>query len=297
MGTRVPVVGMCKMKIFITGGTGFIGTYTVRLLARNNHRLLLLSRNPARDKKIVSSKNISFLSGDLAVPNRWKSKLKRFKPDAALHLAWEGIPDYGTAISMKNLRSGVSLFETLVEIGCRRIVTAGSCWELTNPNPFAVAKIALREFGVHITHHTATVFLWARPFFVYGPGQKAASLIPFLISRIRSGEVPKLKNPDAAHDFVYVEDVAKALVCLLTKRNVRSGTYDIGTGALTNVADVANTVLGMYSHKDRYHASSRQKNGVKADTRGMRELGWQAQTSIKKGIQKTIHYYEFRTRQ
>jgi dTDP-6-deoxy-L-talose 4-dehydrogenase (NAD+) len=280
------------MKIFITGGTGFIGQHVVRLLAKKKHRLFLLSRNSARDKKMFPSKNMSFVNGDLASLNRWKSALKRFKPDVAVHMAWEGIPDYGTAMSMKNLQYGVSLFEALIEIGCLKIVAVGSCWELTNPNAFAVAKNALREFGNHSMKNTNAAFIWARPFFVYGPGQKKASLIPFLISQIRSGTMPQLKSPDAAHDFVYIEDVALALLRLITKSSVPSGTYDIGTGTLTKVSDVANMVCAQYAKKGTYHSSSKQKSGMRADVRGMRMLGREAKTSIKKGIQKTIQYYE-----
>lgn len=280
------------MKIFITGGAGFIGRHIVQMLAKKNHRLLLLSRNLARDKKVFPFKNITFLKGDLATLPRWKAELRRFKPDAAFHLAWEGIPDYGIAMSIKNLQYGTALFEALVEIGCPRIVTTGSCWELTNTNTLAVAKNALREFGNHSSKHTPTKLLWARLFFVYGPGQKAASLIPFLVSQIHSGKTPELKNPDAAHDFVYIEDVAKALVCLITKRTVPGGTYDIGTGRLTKVSAVANMVCAQYAKKAAYRSSSKQKSGVKADTQGIHMLGCEAKTSIQKGIQKTIQYYE-----
>ena len=41
------------MKIFITGGTGFIGRHTVELLAQGNHKLTLLVRKKS---------NISFLN-------------------------------------------------------------------------------------------------------------------------------------------------------------------------------------------------------------------------------------------
>ena len=92
------------MRIFVTGGTGFNGKYVVRRLDDGTNNILLLTRNA---NNLASSKNISVLTGNLASINTWKDTLRKFKPQAAVHLAWEGIPNYGIQNSIKNLNYGL----------------------------------------------------------------------------------------------------------------------------------------------------------------------------------------------
>ena len=78
------------MKIFITGGSGFIGSHLVPKLLTRKHKLLLLSRK--RSGRV--GKSPSSIKGDLKNINGWKNKLKKFRPDAVIHLAWEGLENY-----------------------------------------------------------------------------------------------------------------------------------------------------------------------------------------------------------
>ncbi|MGD0576787.1 MAG: NAD-dependent epimerase/dehydratase family protein, partial [Candidatus Staskawiczbacteria bacterium] len=119
------------MKIFITGPTGFIGKYVVEKLREDkNNELFLLSK-------------------DLADIENWKTEVKNFKPDAAIHLAWEGLPDYGAKNSIKNLNYGLNLMNFLAEINCKTVIMAGTCWEvLPQPvNAMSAAKTALHWLG------------------------------------------------------------------------------------------------------------------------------------------------------
>ena len=98
------------MKIFITGSTGFIGKHLVKNLKARGHELFLLDK-------------------DLADIKEWINEVKNFNPDAVIHLAWQGIPDYGPETSAKNLKYGLDLIENLSKIGCKWVLSAGSCWE------------------------------------------------------------------------------------------------------------------------------------------------------------------------
>src|SRR5581483_8361008 len=104
------------MRIFITGGTGFVGKHAVEELQKGGHQPLLLSRRDPK-KLFKSSRGLKFLRGDLADISRWKRQLASFKPQAALHMAWEGIPDYGPEMSVKNIDLSAELMRILGEIG------------------------------------------------------------------------------------------------------------------------------------------------------------------------------------
>lgn len=284
------------MRIFITGGTGFIGTHVVERLMRDKHRLLLLLRDKRDAKKAPASFALQTIQGDIADVKKWKSRVKKFKPDIAIHLAWDGIPDYGAATSIKNLVNGLAVIQMLAEIGCKKILVSGSCWEYglregrvkenaptQRHNAFAAAKDALYILGRMITEEYGSDLIWMRFFYVYGPGQKSHSLIPYLLAEKKKGTIPELKNPNGANDFIYVGDVADALARLIRKGNV--GVYNIGSGRLTPVARIMNTLFGR-----TILSVPKKAKGFWADiSKIKRETGWRPKTPIAKGIQQTIN--------
>lgn len=203
-----------------------MGKHVIRELQKRNHKLLVLLRNGAKgdsQSAFSSKRNLILLRGDLSNVAQWRKKLFAFKPQAALHLAWEGIPDYGLETSLKNFSQGIALTRVLGEAGCKKVVATGSCWEYgrdsgkisedADPRPanaFSAAKTALHWLGREAAKEYGMEFIWARIFYVYGPGQKASSLIPHLIADKLHGVLPAIKNPNGGNDFVYVGDVARA---------------------------------------------------------------------------------------
>jgi uncharacterized protein YbjT (DUF2867 family) len=71
------------MRVFVTGGTGFIGRCVVNELRGRDHEVLLLSRRrqSAREKM----RGVSVLPGDLAGIAGWADEVKKFQPQAAVY--------------------------------------------------------------------------------------------------------------------------------------------------------------------------------------------------------------------
>lgn len=288
------------MKIFVTGGTGFIGKHVINKLIGDNE-ILVLSRT-GKIKELYQS--IKLIIGDLSNINDWANEVREFKPDATIHLAWQGIPDHGYAVSYKNLTYSLNLFLLLKDIQCNKIICSGSCFEYgqklgmldeTKPaiatDPFTAAKISIYLMGKDMFKDTATDFIWARFFYVYGPGQRSASLIPHIIKSISEGKKPEMKTPNAKNDFVYVKDIADALHELVLKG--KSGIYNIGYGNSTSVKDIIGIVskkmlfdidLNMYNQY-----ANEEKIDFWADlSKIKREIGWIPKTSIEKGVESYI---------
>ena len=110
------------MKIFVTGGTGFIGRYVVGELIKDGHEVLLLSRD--KNKQPAPC-----IKGNLNNIGKWVDKVRRFKPDVVIHMAWEGIPDFGSSNSNYNKQLSVNLFKHLSELNLKKIISFGTCWE------------------------------------------------------------------------------------------------------------------------------------------------------------------------
>lgn len=293
------------MRIFITGGTGFIGRFILKKLSHGKNKLLVLTRYP---EKIKNSKYVRPLKGDLSGNGNWAKKLKDFKPDAAIHLAWEGIPDYGIKNSIKNLNQGLSLFQILAETGCKKIISAGSLWEYGNQtgkisetdrtlpfNTFTASKNSLNYLGREIAKENGIDFIWTRIFYVYGPDQKSTSLIPYLINSLSNNKTPEIRNPEAENDFIYVEDVADAILTLLKSDSV-SGEYNIGSGKLSSIKNIIEIISSNLKTKIGFDQGDKKQldkiSSIYADISKIREdTGWSPATPIKQGIEKTIRAF------
>lgn len=297
------------MRIFVTGGTGFIGRALAARLQKDGHRLLLLmKKSEPNNFRLRPSSRVTFIKGDLANINKWSRKVKRFRPEAAVHLAWEGLraPDYSTATSIKNLTHGLRLMNALAEAGCKKVLYAGSCWEygaklgkvnedmgVKPMNAFSAAKNALHWLGAEIAKEKGMQFIWTRFFFVYGPGQRPGALIPSLIESMRRGVKPEIKNPRGGNDFIYVDDAVRALAMIIKKRiRFQNVTYNIGSGRLTGVQKIADEVYG------RRGRAPRKVSGFYADiSKIRREIGWKPKISMAAGIKNMIKANNYRPSQ
>lgn len=292
------------MRIFITGGTGFIGRPTLAEFKKRGHHLLVLSRKKHRER------GVEFIKGELSDIPRLEKQLKKFEPETAVHLAWEGIPDFSYRQCVKNLEEGLRFFHILAKIGCKKIVAAGSGFECGNhtgrvPDDIDVKPVSMIVAAKHSLHIIGEVlarekrmdFIWLRPFTPYGPGQRLGSLIPHIM-RSTAGNIPlRLKNPLAQGDFIYVDDVGQAIAAAAL-RGKGHATYNVGSGRLTSVRDIAKIVCEEMDVSEAYYrdfsrtAKGRLAGAPYAELKNIRKaIGWRPTTSIKLGIQKTIDNY------
>lgn len=286
------------MRIFITGANGFIGRHLVPLL--DKHQLLAIGREQAN----FSGRNISYIRANLADPASWEDRLEEFAPEACIHLAWQGLPDYSFEACLKNFDMSARLFDLLTLKGCKTIFVAGTGWEYGDAQGavkeedspgkmslFASFKTALRLVGENLAAQRKVNFIWGRLFFVYGPGQRDTSLMPSCYRSFVKGECPAVKNPDAVCDFVHVADAASAIKALIETKNT-NGTFNIGSGSAAKVSQVcdyvAQALKAANSLPDKKDSSDKS-NGFWADISLINgKTGWKPQTSLRKGVEEMM---------
>ena len=291
------------MKLVLTGASGFLGAPCLKLLLERGHHVLALSRKPPQSGPGARLSGVAWLHADLNAPSSYRDALAAFQPEAALHLAWEGIPDFSLPNCLRNLQSGTLFAAAALELGCRHLVLSGSCWEYgrlqgplretahpLEPGIFGQSKNAQRLMMRALVQQAGASMAWARVFYPYGPGQRAASLVPAICKSLQTGETPVVRTPAAASDFLYSEDVAAALVLLLECH--ADGVFNVGSGTATTAAHIADTLLCLAGSPPRFASAALDPEpGFFADPSAIQSIGWKPAVDLEEGLRRTWDWY------
>jgi nucleoside-diphosphate-sugar epimerase len=295
------------MKILITGGTGFIGAPLLKNIFEYIGDVEIL--NLTRSNEISISKQVEHFKCDISNPQTYKSKVEDFEPEVVLHLAWESIPDFSLEMCLKNILSSISLIEIVTKIkSCKKVIVTGTCFEYNNKigscnendlvvskDYFTFAKKTVLSFLELECNKNNIVYGWARLFYVYGPNQRAASIIPTIITSLSSGKIPDIRTPKNANDFIYVDDVASGILEMI-KNEIPSGIYNLGSGFSTEILDLSKTCETIIygNAKLSNQLESQSHNTMKtvdfwADLELSKKiLNWMPLTTIEAGVKRMV---------
>ena len=287
------------MKIFITGCTGFIGKHLLKKLV--GHEILCLTRSPTTN---IENAKVRLVVGDLQNCSTWASDLAKFAPDIAIHLAWQSLPDYSREVCELNISLSLKLLSALVESNVKRVVVAGSCFEygsasgklhesllVHSDSDFANAKLRILDQYKVACGRAQIELVWSRIFYSFGPGQRDSSLLPSVYRSLVNGKKPLIKMPGAVQDFIFIEDVASALVKLATTKSL-GGVFNIGSGDAISVAQLVN-LIAKYCGSDFYMQNTDTLLGSWASIDKIANLtGWQPSISLEQGIRQTVRELE-----
>jgi UDP-glucose 4-epimerase len=276
------------LKVLLTGASGFIG-----------HALLQFCDE--LDVVSLSRQTIPNCRTVLADLNDQASVVKAInlvKPDLVVHLAWQGIPDFSETMCQLNFDQSRHLFTALQQSNCAKVVMAGSCIEYKGLNGsireelwgseldlFGQTKKSIHQLATKMLSDRQTI--WFRPFYVYGPGQRCASLIPSLLQSVRAGNLPQIKQPQLAQDFIHLDDVAKGIIKLMLNP-VQSGNYNLGTGKLTFVSQVAQWLIQAWHDQPLSDYSAPEQGFSSDNSRVKAQLDWQPSIDLATSISQMV---------
>ena len=285
------------MKTLITGASGFIG----RALLRQN-----LSGELHITSRVYTSlpAGITGHFGDLG-DKEFVKRLAEQKFERVIHLAWEGLPNLSEGNNLRNLKTSKQFLEILASSGVEDFQIAGSCLEYgdktgqvdegvigENLTDFAAAKVELLDFVAGL----GVAYKWYRIFYAYGPFQHDNSLLSSAFLSVKNGVALKISNPNISRDFIYVDDVAKAISRLIETTGV-SGIFNIGSGKGTPVTDLVgalNSIMGL----EVQDLATEESPALTADIRRItKTCGWTSEVSIEQGVKKFVDWKDLGTRE
>ncbi len=288
------------MRVLVTGGNGFIGSYTMR-------RLRALGCDPVAFDRYGPSKEdgreFPHFGGD--VRDRAAVYDAVYASDAVIHLAGvlgtqETIIQPESAIET-NIFGSMNVFQACATHGKRCVyIAVGNHWM---NNPYSITKTTAERFALMMNRERGTKIAIVRGLNAYGPGQKHAPVRKIIPNMIR----PALLNEaitiygDGSQimDMIYVEDLARILCnALIVDHGVYDRAFEAGTGRQTSVLEIAEEVIRQVGFGSVKHVPMRpgepEHSVVLGDPATLRPLydGQDAPLlSLETGIYKTIGYY------
>ena len=244
------------MKIFLTGGTGFIGSHFINEAIENNHDLVCL-------KRLKSKPAIKLIDEPTWVDGNLGHDLKQYMQgcDILVHLAAVGVsPKHANweKLLKYNVTAVLELARQAIDIGITKWLIAGSYLEygrsadrfdfipsdapLEPISPYAASKAAAFELLHSLVCENNIKMIYARIFSAFGDGQYLSNFWPSLQEAALKGRDFPMTNGEQIRDFIPVENVAKRLVQLLDFNKLKSGNpliINIGTGCPKTLKDFA----------------------------------------------------------
>ncbi|MFT6221659.1 MAG: dTDP-glucose 4,6-dehydratase [Candidatus Endobugula sp.] len=328
-------------KVLITGGAGFIGSAVVRHIINNTQDMVInvdkltYAGNLSSLDSIASSDRYVFEQVDICDPLVLQRVFSEHRPNKVMHLAAESHVDrsidgpdefISTNIvgtynllevsrryysSLNEIEKNQFIFhhistdEVYGDLGAEGLFTETTSYEPSSP--YSASK-ASSDHLVRAWHRT-----FGLPVLVtncsnnYGPFHFPEKLIPLTILNALAGKpLPIYGDGSQVRDWLYVEDHARALYCVVT-HGVIGETYNIGGHNERKNIEVVHTVcnildelkpekpsdVGCYRELVTF-VSDRPGHDVRYAidaSKIQRELGWEPDESFESGMRKTVEWY------
>lgn len=309
------------MKVFVTGGAGYIGSVAVEQLVLAGHDVMVFD-NLSLGHKAAVHPSAELVVGDLANVEEIREAMGRFQPDAIMHFAAKSL----VGESMENpwiylgdnAINGLNLLKCAIEFKVGRFILSSTANLFDDPervpiaederivpgSPYGESKFIIERY----LHWMAKIY----PFFNYaclryfnaaGASEERGEdhtpelhLIP-LVLQVALGKRDKIfmfgddyDTPDGTciRDYIHVIDLAQAHILALDAIENENKVYNLGNGQGYSVKEVIETAREVTGHAIPAEVKPRRAGDpatlIAASEKIVNELGWQPKYPDLKSI-------------
>ncbi|MEE9213910.1 MAG: NAD-dependent epimerase/dehydratase family protein [Thermodesulfobacteriota bacterium] len=303
------------MKILVTGGAGFIGSWVSEAYIEDGNEVLIIDNLSTGNLNNVPS-SAEFIKGDIRDRSVLKAAFSEFNPDIINHHAAQidvrKSVDDPTLDADINIKGTLNLLELSRKSGISKFIfasTGGAIYgepdlipadEDTVPmpiSPYGISKFSIEKYLSYYNKIYGLNYTSLRYSNVYGPRQNPlgeAGVIAIFCNKIITGE-PCIVYGDGeqTRDYVYVEDVKRANIeCILSPND----SYNIGTSIETSVNGLIE-YLRKASGRDFEVIYEPARDGEVErislnNNKAIKEINWTPNVMLEEGIKNTwIWFY------
>lgn len=297
--------------ILVTGSAGMGGSAVVRELIKQEYQGVM---------------PIDVDVCDLTDTVQVNTLFSLLKPDYVFHLAAKvgGINANNTQsadFTYQNLMMECNVIQAAKSFQVKKLIFCGSAciYPKDTPMPikeeyflsgkleetnkgYAIAKIAGVVLCQMYRKQYGRNFISAMPTNLYGPGDNFhltnSHVLPALIRKFHDAKVNKEDHVEVwgtgvpRREFLYVEDLAKALIFLMNNYE-GSDPINIGTGTDIPIMDVIKIIAKVVGYENPVFWNPAYPDGVferRLDVSKINKLGWKAEVDVVSGIQQTYQW-------
>jgi UDP-glucuronate 4-epimerase len=311
------------MRVFVTGGAGFIGSHVVESLLRRGDEVVAMDDfndyyppafKRANAALLACLPGFRLVEGDVADRRAVREALAAAKPDAVVHLAARA----GVRASVRdpflyqrvNVEGTLNVLDAMRELGLKKL-TFGSTSSIYGLNakvpfseedpvpsivsPYAATKLA-GEALCRAYHHLHGLDVAVLRFFsVYGPRGRPDMAIYQFTDRISRGQpIPFFGDGSSERDYTYVDDIVSGVVATTTRR-FGCELINLGESQVTRLSELVALIekaLGKKAALDRQPDQPGDVPRTFANiAKARRLLGYAPKTKVEEGIPLFVEWF------
>jgi dTDP-glucose 4,6-dehydratase len=309
------------MKLFVTGGAGFIGSHFIchALESKANYSIinfdkLTYAANLANLGSIVADPRYRFVKGDICDAGAVEAAMQGC--DAVVHFAAESHVDrsiYEPApVVETNITGTFVLLQIARRIGVKRFVhistdevygdlLPGTFAIETSPlqpsSPYSASKAAADLLVLSFVRTYGIPALITRSSNNYGPRQFPEKFLPLMITNAMAGKpLPIYGDGMQQRDWLHVDDNCSGILATL-ERGRAGEVYNIGGIDVEENLAMAKRLLRAMGKPEKLLTYVKDRPGHDRRyaldcSKAEEELGWKRTISLEEGLRRTIVWYE-----
>jgi UDP-glucuronate decarboxylase len=301
------------MRVLITGGYGFIGSFVGEMFAMEGHEVHIVDNLSTGSKDHLEFKHV-FYQANVEDPI-CEEIFKKCKFDAVIHLAAQ----VNVAVSMEdpykdtkaNVLGLINMLRLAEKYKADKFVFASSAavYGLNEEMPLDEESVChpVSPYGMNKWIGEMYCQKWNEIFGlstvcyrfsnVYGPRQGTmgeGGVVSIFSQRIMDGkELIVYGDGEQTRDFIYVQDLAEAIY--LGVKNNLSGVYNLSTNTGVSVNQLIETIGGLAEVHTVKYENEREgdiKHSRLDNSKIKAALEWEPFHSYQDGLEKTYHWFK-----
>ncbi len=294
-------------NILITGGTGFLGSWIVRVFCERGYSPNVLVRPESNIWRLSNLIGCNIIRED---ESTWKDVISALSPSIIIALDWSGVQnsDRNLDSQHQNTRRILEIANHATNVGIKHYIGFGSQAELgptdnqiteftkTNPtSAYGKAKCVTRESLEEMFSKANINFTWGRIFSTYGQLDSPTWLIPQMILTMSENKTFDMTLGEQNWNYLHAYDFASSVLSIVLSGEGH-GVINIASPRGIQIAEVGNLIqekmkksgllkLGAIPYRDD------QVMNLNPDVSKIQSLGWKQEIELKSGLHQMVDWY------